>query len=109
MAERPAQQRSNGNIWQWIIGLIVLLLVIWIISGLFGNGADDEPIMPPDDEEQVPQEEPPQQEPQQNPQSEEQQSHERAITWNMPEALALLEVTAEPNWPDHLLRPYPSS
>lgn len=87
MDEIPTEQRSGGNIWRWIIGLIVVVLVIWVIAGLFDSGVSDEPIVPPEHQQPAPEE---QQQPQDSLPG--QQSQERSSTSENPRAVTLESV-----------------
>jgi uncharacterized membrane protein YhdT len=33
-------ERKGRSIWPWIVGLVVLALVVWLVLGYFGGGAE---------------------------------------------------------------------
>lgn len=57
MADIPIERRSGGNWWKWLLGLLVLVLVIWLVASMFGEGetgmeegpAGDDPLEQPEE------------------------------------------------------------
>lgn len=37
MAEIPIERKEHRNIWPWIIGIIVLLIILWLLFGRHRN------------------------------------------------------------------------
>ncbi len=47
MADIDVEQKKGGNIWGWIIGILLIVLIVWAAMELLG---DDEPEVTTDPE-----------------------------------------------------------